>query len=363
MPFLRNCWYVASWSSDLTSAPLGRRILNDPIVIFRSSTGEPVALSGRCPHRFAPLHLGKVIEDRIQCPYHGLRFNSAGACVFNPQGNGATPSALRVRAYPLIERYGALWIWMGDPQRADAAQIPDYPFLADPRLARIEGYLHSKANFELLTDNIMDLGHVDFLHAGSLGCDATAKAKTTITRSGNSIRCDRWMANERQGPLLGWLFGKEGRPVDAWVDVIWNPPSLMQLNFGMTEVGASRDAGGEIPNVHFMTPETEFSTHYFWASTRDFRTDDLALSQQLYDGVTAAFTLEDKPMIEAQQEMMGTTDLWALKPALLAGDTAPVMVRRALAKLVEEERVNALPGAEGPRCAASAPEIGHVFAQ
>src|ERR1700730_12007585 len=87
MPFLRNCWYVASWSSELASVPLGRRILDEPIVMYRLSSGEPVALSGRCPHRFAPLHLGKVIEDRIQCPYHGLRFNSLGACVFNPQGN------------------------------------------------------------------------------------------------------------------------------------------------------------------------------------------------------------------------------------------------------------------------------------
>jgi phenylpropionate dioxygenase-like ring-hydroxylating dioxygenase large terminal subunit len=124
MPFLRNCWYVASWSSELVSAPLGRRILNEPIVMYRLSSGEPVALSGRCPHRFAPLHLGKVIEDKIQCPYHGLRFSSAGACVFNPQGNGATPKAVHLRAYPLIERYNALWIWMGDPERADLAQIP-----------------------------------------------------------------------------------------------------------------------------------------------------------------------------------------------------------------------------------------------
>ncbi len=341
MPFLRNCWYVAGWSSELTAAPLGRRILNEPIVLYRLSTGEPVALSGRCPHRFAPMHQGRVIDDNIQCPYHGLRFSSLGACVFNPQGNGVTPKAVHLRAYPLIERYNALWIWMGDPDRIDATQIPDYEFLVDPDLARIEGCLHSKANYELLTDNIMDLGHVDFLHAGSLGCEATAKAKTTVNRVGNAIHCDRWMANDRQGPLLSWLFGKDGRPVDAWVDVIWKPPALMQLNFGMTEVGASRKEGAEIPNVHFVTPESEFSTHYFWASARAFRTDDLELSKQLYDGVTAAFTLEDKPMIEAQQEMMGTTDLWALKPLLLAGDTAPVMARRVLAKLIEAETRNA----------------------
>jgi vanillate O-demethylase monooxygenase subunit len=136
----------------------------------------------------------------------------------------------------------------------------------------------------------------------------------------------------------------------------------MQLNFGMTEVGTSREAGNEIPNAHFMTPETASSTHYFWASARDFRTDDVALSKQLYDGVMAAFTLEDKPMIEAQQEMMGTTDLWALKPALLAGDAAPVMARRTLAKLIEEERLKAPPVGEGLHCD-GAQENRSVFAE
>jgi len=81
-------------------------------------------------------------------------------------------------------------------------QIPDYGFLVDPDLARIEGCLHSKANYELLTDNIMDLGHVDLLHAGSLGCEATSEGrKQTVNRVGNAIHCDRWMANDRQGPL------------------------------------------------------------------------------------------------------------------------------------------------------------------
>lgn len=337
MPFLRNSWYAAAWATELGPGPLGRRILNEPVVMYRLPSGEAVALSGRCPHRFAPLHLGKVVGAEIQCRYHGLRFNSRGSCVWNPQANGATPQAVRLRHYPLTERYGALWIWMGDPERADAAALPHYGFLEDPRFTCISGYLHSKAHYELLTDNIMDLGHVDFLHPGSLGCEATARAKTTVRRAGNAIHCDRWMANDRQGPLLSWLFDRQGQAVDAWVDVKWDPPGLMLLTFGMTEVGTPREDGSEIPNLHFMTPETEQSTHYFWASARDFRTDDTDLSRQLFEGITAAFTLEDKPMIEAQQEMMGTTDLWSLKPALLAGDAAPVLARRVLRKLIEEE--------------------------
>jgi vanillate O-demethylase monooxygenase subunit len=112
----------------------------------------------------------------------------------------------------------------------------------------------------------------------------------------------------------------------------------MVLTFGMTDVGAPRHSGLETVNAHFMTPETEFSTHYFWASSRTFRTDEEGLNQQMFEGITAAFSQEDKPMIEAQQAMMGTSDLWSLKPALLAGDAAPVQARRVLTQLLEQER-------------------------
>jgi phenylpropionate dioxygenase-like ring-hydroxylating dioxygenase large terminal subunit len=338
MQFLRNCWYTAAWSKELAAAPLGRRILNEPVVLYRLPSGEAVALQGRCPHRFAPLHLGKIIGAEIECPYHGLRFNATGACTFNPQGSGATPQALKIRTYPLLERYGALWIWMGTSERADPALLPQYEFLDNPALARIEGYLHSSAHYELLTDNIMDLGHVDFLHAGSLGCEATARAKTTVRVQGNTVHCDRWMANDFQGPLPNWLFERQGQRVDAWIDVRWDPPGLMQLIFGMTDVGAARATGRQTLNAHFMTPETDTSTHYFWASARSFRKDEPGLDEQMFQGISAAFSLEDKPMIEAQQAMMGTTDLWSLKPVLLAGDAAPVHARRILSRLIESER-------------------------
>lgn len=340
MTFLRNCWYVAAWSKEVVGEQLlGRRILNEPIVLRRLESGEAVALQGRCPHRFAPLHMGKIVNEDIQCPYHGLRFNAEGACTFNPQApEGPTPKSLQIKRYPLLEKYGALWIWMGEPERADPAALPAYGFLEDERLARIEGYIYSKANYELMADNILDLGHVDFLHETSLGCEATARAKTSVALNGNTVRCDRWMANDFQGPLTSVLFERVGQRVDAWLDVQWDAPALMTLIFGMTDVGGAREAGLETLNVHFMTPETETTTHYFWAGTRSFRTDDHELSAQMLEGGTAAFTLEDKPMIEAQQAMMGTTDLFSLKPIMLAGDAAPVHARRTLARLIEAEQ-------------------------
>jgi vanillate O-demethylase monooxygenase subunit len=340
MPFLKNCWYVAAWSDEVgDKVLLGRRILDEAVVLRRDAAGRAVALQGWCPHRFAPLALGKIVDGDIQCPYHGLRFNTEGACTHNPQSEGGPiPASLRIKTYPLHERYGALWIWMGAPERADPALIPKFDFLSDKRLARIQGYIYSKANYELMSDNILDLGHVDFLHPGSLGCEATARAKPEVELSGNTVKCARWMPNDFQGPLTSALFEHVGERVDAWLDVQWDAPALMTLTFGMTGVGAEKAAGRETLNVHFMTPETDTTTHYFWAGTRGFRTDDAALSAQMLEGGTMAFTMEDKPMIEAQQAMMGTTDLFSLKPIMLAGDAAPVHARRILSRLIAAEQ-------------------------
>lgn len=336
MTYLRNCWYMAAWGEEVTAAPFARRILDEPILMFRTGDGAAVALSDRCPHRFAPLHLGRLAGDRIQCPYHGLEFDSGGRCVFNPQGSGATPAAASLRRYPLVEHQAGLWIWMGDPDRADPSTVPDYPFLCDPAFARDQGYMHTRAHYELMSDNILDLGHVDFLHRGSLGCEATARARPRTRQLGDRIHCDRWMPDAPQGPLPSLLFEREG-PVDAWIDVMWDPPALMFLHFGMTDVGGAREGARETRNVHFMTPETARTTHYFWASCRSFRLGEPGLSEIIRAGIEAAFATEDKPMIEAQQEMMGASDFWSLKPVLLQGDAAAVMARRTLARLIADE--------------------------
>ena len=114
MTFLKNAWYVAAWSAELEAGRLlARRLLDEPVVLYRDSEGHAWALADRCPHRFAPLSMGQLVNGHVQCRYHGLRFEGGGACVHNP--HGPVPRAAHVRSYPLLERYSAVWIWMGDP--------------------------------------------------------------------------------------------------------------------------------------------------------------------------------------------------------------------------------------------------------
>ena len=112
--FLRNYWYVAALDEEVRDRPLGRTILGEPVVLFRTADGALHAFEDRCPHRQLPLSMGKIVGDALQCHYHGLRFDGSGKCVRVP-GQDHIPQNARVRTYPVVERYRWIWIWMGDP--------------------------------------------------------------------------------------------------------------------------------------------------------------------------------------------------------------------------------------------------------
>jgi vanillate O-demethylase monooxygenase subunit len=243
-----------------------------------------------------------------------------------------------IRAYPLVARDLLLWIWMGDPERADASAIPAFQGLDPERFAINRGYLHTPVNYELMTDNIMDLSHIEFLHKGLLGSEAVRRAATSVRQEGSTVYSDRLTRAEILPAALDGPFETNGQPVDRWLDVRWDPPGLMQLVVGVTPTGRPERVGRETPGVHLMTPETETSTHYFWANGRDFRRNDAELHAQLEAGLRYAFEQQDKPMIEAQQAAMDGEEFWSLKPLLLSIDAGSVRARRVLKQLIQDEQ-------------------------
>ena len=338
MPFLMNAWYVAAWEDEVPPGELlARRILDIPVVIGRDEAGLAHALRDRCPHRFAPLHLGKHCGNSIECAYHGLQFNFSGELTFNPHGDGAIVPGSGVQSYLLVAKDMLLWIWMGNSERADPALIPDFAGLDEERFAINKGYMHTPANYEFMTDNIMDLGHIEFLHQGLLGSEAVRKATLDVRQAGNTVFSNRLTHDEILPPVLEAIYEMKDRPVDRWLDVRWDAPALMQLVVGVALAGAPERIGKETPGVHLMTPETDETTHYFWSNSRDFRRDDDALHEQLDIGLRYAFEHQDKPMILAQKEAMEGEDFWDLKPLILEGDAGAIRARRILRKLIREE--------------------------
>ncbi|SNS96071.1 vanillate O-demethylase monooxygenase subunit [Noviherbaspirillum humi] len=341
MPFIRNAWYVACWSSQVNSESLfHRRLLDEPVVFYRKQNGEAVALQDRCPHRFIPLHLGKLRNDAIECAYHGLQFDCSGKCVKNPHGEGKVPAAAKVRAYPVADKHGMLWIWMGDESH-DAALIPDYGVLDQEAgyLTSTGGYIHIKSNYELMAENLLDLSHITYLHDGLLGSPEQVGADQVVREDGNTIHCDRWMPNITVPGIFDMLYKRDGKPVDMWTNMQWVPPSCFRLDSGVQAPGGQREDHGWYYGIHILTPETETTTHYHFAAALPSGT---RLTPEEYakfaDMRRYAFLEQDTPILNAQQEALGGANFWDMKPVLLSIDAGPVKMRRALERMLKAEQ-------------------------
>jgi len=337
MSYLRNCWYMAAWADEVPEGGLVRTLLDEPVLLFRDAEGAPRALLDRCPHRFAPLSKGSIAEGVVTCPYHGLAFDGSGACVANP--HGPITRALATRGYPMAEAHRAWWIWMGDPALADPAAIRDLRFLEDaPDTAFNKGYLCGTGHYQLFVDNILDLSHTDFLHPTTLGGGSITRTRAKARQRDDGIIAIHWHSfDEVPVPLIAPRLPAGVDRVDAWTEVEWSAPGIMKLVSGAVPAGTPREAGGNVSNVHILTPETRSTSHYFFASTRDYAVDDAELNETTRRIRAHIFSTEDEPMIAAQQARIGDRDFWSLKPALLRIDEGAVLVRRRMEALIAAE--------------------------
>lgn len=340
--FLRNGWYPVIWGSEVGARPVARTVLKEPLVLFRTASGRVVVFEDRCCHRAAPLSRGKVVGEQLVCGYHGLRFAPTGACVEVP-GQAHVPPGGAVRCYPAAEKWAVIWVWPGDPAKADPGTIPDLPWLDTPGWTKTPSYIHLKANYQLLVDNLLDVTHVPYLHENTLAGDpseATTPAKTE--RLNDGVRVGRWLIDVNPPPIFARAGGFDGK-VDRWQFVTWKPPSTVYLDIGCAKTGTGapegdRSQGISIWSSHLITPETETTTHYLFGYARNFRQDDPEMSKFLLEGSRAAF-LQDVGMLEAQQTNLadGTIerriDIWA--------DAAQLQARRMLDRLIEAENVAA----------------------
>ena len=338
MSFLRQCWYFMAWSDELAKeGRIARSVLGDPLFLWRAQDGSVSALLDRCPHRSAPLSAGDTDGKSVRCLYHGLRFDASGHCVENP--HGPIVSALNVRAYPIVERHRALWVWMGDPAKADSCSIPDLSFVdRASEHSWSKGYMFTAAGHALLEDNILDLSHADYLHPNTLGGGSMTRSKPRVEARGDTVFVEWIVSNERAFPMFAAEMPDPNAPVDAWTSVLWHPNGLMILEAGATPAGTPREAGINSWNAHIMTPETEWTTHYFYCNCRNFKTDNSAFNEAVAKALRAAFETEDKPMIEAQQRRIGPHDLFDMKPALLSIDAASALARRTFSRLIKAEQ-------------------------
>jgi phenylpropionate dioxygenase-like ring-hydroxylating dioxygenase large terminal subunit len=167
-PGLRHAWHPVALSTELAAAPMRVRLLGESWVIARLP--ELVALPDRCPHRAAPLSRGRVVDNSIECPYHGWRFDQQGRVVVIPAlGDGPVPSGCRsTPAAGVTEHLGLVWIAPEPP----LAPLPDVPEWEAPGFTIVPlEPRRTTASAAATADNFLDVGHFPFLHAETFAAD------------------------------------------------------------------------------------------------------------------------------------------------------------------------------------------------
>jgi phenylpropionate dioxygenase-like ring-hydroxylating dioxygenase large terminal subunit len=333
----RTQWYCAAFGYELQDKPLGRMFLNEPVVMYRRTDGTPVAFEDRCCHRRAPLSEGKVEGDNLRCGYHGFLYDPSGAAVWAP-GQDRLPAGARVRAYPIVEKHGWIWIWMGDPALADAKAAPDYDKYDDPKWLAHDELIPIKANYFLVVDNLLDLSHLPFLHAATIGSPEDVNPKLTWERGPDwvkGVRTARGLSPSAHNLQAGLDFRFDRTQI-----ILFEPPSQVTIDILSNEYGKEYgDPSGRMNHrmviYGSITPETDSSCHYFSAIARDFAiggNDNTPGTSRR--GSSAAFQ-EDKRMLEAEQRIIGLNP--AASQVDVIGDAGGLQARRIIERILAEE--------------------------
>lgn len=341
--FIRNAWYVGAWGHEVQGEDLlSRKLLGETVLFYRTSGGEVAVLRDRCSHRFAPLSMGRREGDRIRCMYHGLVFDAAGRCVEEP-GRPCVSADTDVHRYPTVERYRQVWVWMGDPALADPALIPDCGYQDDPAWSSIPAYIHYKADYRLILDNLLDFSHLAFVHENTLGgSPAIAAVHPKIEKIDGGVRLTRWYVGEPEiAPYLRGFNTFEG-PVDRWhIYELFVAGNVFLMDSGSAPAGSGAPEGRRVPRAmqfratQIVTPEDERNSHFFWSYAHDFNIADKAFTRTLSDRIAQGFE-EDRLMIEAQQRVVDESgeDRMAFIPA----DRALALGRRLIEERLAAER-------------------------
>ncbi len=338
MEFIRNAWYVAGWSSEISNDLRAIKVLDEKIVIYRNSKGKVFALEDRCPHRFLPLSMGKLMGDNIECGYHGLTFNCEGNCIRIPSQK-KIQKTLKIPTFPIIERHGIVWIWMGEKTLFKNYKIFDIPQFSESGWEVHQGEaLYLNSNYLNVAENLVDPAHVSFVHPTTLGNPSSEDVPVEFDTSGEVIIAWRWIRNS---PPIGFFkeFPGYKNNVDRWHYYYLYLPSIAVIDFGSIdskeEVNEkNRHLGTQIFAIHLLTPVSKNQTIDRWMHIRNVALGDELVSEKIDSMFKIAFA-EDKKILEAIQNQIDTQHK---KNFVHIGiDKGAIIYRKRISELIKSE--------------------------
>lgn len=333
--FVKNNWYMAAWSDEVGARTLfPRRLLNVPVLLLRDDEGRVAALHDQCCHRALPLSIGVHEGDGVRCGYHGMKYACSGACVEIP-GQQHIPTQARVRAWPVVEQDGIVWIWMGEEQ--PDVSPPEYPWHGS--WAWRGGVFHYKAHHELINDNLLDLSHLGYVHQRTIGGDPSShmNAEMRTTREDGGVRVERYMRDVVPPPTHVRINGYTDR-VDRWQRIGFRP-GLVTIYSGSVPAGSVRTEGEQVGGFqqrvfNAITPETEDTSFYFFSVSHPTVTDRDAVTERLYGDTVLTFE-EDRVVIEQQYARMRESE--GMRYVDLKIDAGALQARRIIRLKLDRE--------------------------
>jgi len=334
--YARAAWYVVAWSSELNrTKPTSVMVLGEQIIIWQADDCL-VAMEDRCPHRLAPLSLGRCEGASIRCLYHGLIFDKDGKCIRAP-GQDKIPPTLAVKPYPVTEKHGWVWVWMGDPDEADIALVPDLIGVDTADFHVAKGTLDYDADAYLINRNLLDFSHVPFVHSATFQApEEAADVLPHWTRMERGLRYTSWTRS-----VLGSAVSPSAVPIDDMLGYDYVMPGIMSLLSGHFPLGTADDVAGGRPDFanavgaviasgQAVTPVDDRKARYFfWTGPRkDCGSQQLA---EMLDRAQHAAFAEDKIMIEAQQKIIDRSG--GQRPIPTAHDRAITLFEQMVKKL------------------------------
>lgn len=310
---IKNQWYAVEFGQWVTDQPVLARVHGHDLVLWRSPNGTVNAQSDLCVHRGGSLAGGSVVGDCVQCPYHGWRYGADGACVEIPANRPdlPIPKKARIDTYPCIERYGFVWVFLGDLAPEDRPPVPELDGLEEHTEARAEGYraiigeFTWQANYDRVLENAVDIAHTPFVHSGSFGNKDQPEIQdfdldeTRVNGHLASVTATVELEPPRPSGMWRFISKKDRPPVSTSTG--FYPPNVSML--------IVRLPMGEIRIFTAAVPRDEHVTVSKFCMLRTFFTGGWA-DKNSYDRTIKIF-LEDQPTVEGQRPELLPFDLSA----------------------------------------------------
>ena len=340
-PLIKDCWYVLDWSAEVSNELKNRMVLGQDLVYFRDQEGEVCALQNRCAHRCFPLHRSNLLEnDTIQCGYHGLIYNTSGQCVKIPSAPDKKTSGIKVQKYPVVDRAPMIWVWPGDPEKADPALIPDYDWVNTKEWGYGHGFYHLEGNYLAIHENLMDITHFSFLHGSALGTPGHAESKIDVSIEGSVVDNYRINHGEHVPDLHRDYMGIGFAPVSRDSHSKFMTPGFHYAYSLYQDTAGTLDGRTDynLRILHFISPETQYTTNYWWMFARDFKPEDKKASQ-FYSDTTLDVFREDGDAIEWMEQQWANEDRPDFQETHVPADKGAVEMRRIIKRMAEEENI------------------------